>query len=159
MISINWPEVLRVELGDTNYSFNRFNEKINVLLDTHVPLKKLNKKELRLIAKPWITPDIIKTIKARDRLLRKYINAKEPAYKNELHLQYKTLRNQIVANIRKSKKNYYQKYFTDSANDIRKTWSGIKNIINIRSTTKGQPTSMLIDNEVVTDPTQICFTY
>ena len=155
VININWPDVLSVELGDTNFTFEMWDEKINEILDTHVPLKKLNKKEMRLQSKPWITSDIVKSIKMRDRLLRRYINAKDINQKNEFHAQYKALRNQIVATIRKGKKEHFQKYFTESANDIRKTWTGIKNIINIRTLTKGQPTSMLIDKELVTDPTLI----
>ena len=155
IISINWHEVMSVELADTNHSFDMFYKKITDVLDTHVPLKKLNKKEMRIRAKPWITPDIIKSIKVRDKFLRKYIAAKELDYKNRLHIHYKTLRNRIVSDIRKSKKEHYQKYFTDSANDIRKTWSGIKNIINIRTSVKNQSTSILVDKEMVTDPTKI----
>ena len=50
---------------------------------------------------------------------------------------------------------HFQNYFIKNAKDIRKTWSGIKNIINIRSSTKGQPTSILSDNKLETDPTKI----
>ena len=155
VIDINWPEVLSIERGDAQHSYEMFNKKMNEILDTHVPLKKLNKKELRLQAKPWITPGIVKSIKRRDKLLRKFITTKEINRKNELHTQYKTLRNQIVSIIRKSKKLHYQTYFTENAKDIRKTWTGIKNIINIRTLTKGQPTSMLIDKNLITDPTKI----
>ena len=88
-------------------------------------------------------------------LLGDFFNYKNFNYKNELHTQYKALRNQIVANIRKNKKLHYQNYFTENAKDIRKTWTGIKNIINIRTLVKGQPTSMLIDDKLTTDPTQI----
>ena len=54
---------------------------------------------------------------------------------------------------------HYQKYFTEHAKDIRKTWTGIKNIINFRTMTKGQPTSMMIDNKLITDPTNIAEGY
>ena len=108
VININWHELLSVELADTNSSYDIFNNKITEVLDKHIPLKKLNKKEMRLRAKPWITPDIVKLIKVRDRFLRKYIVAKEPNYKNRLHTHYKALRNQITANIKKSKKEYFQ---------------------------------------------------
>ena len=50
---------------------------------------------------------------------------------------------------------YYQKFFTKNANDIKNTWKGIRNIINIRNSNKGQPTSMLIGKELSTDPTKI----
>ena len=50
---------------------------------------------------------------------------------------------------------HYQKYFTENANNIKNTWSGIKNIINIQSSTKGQPTSILIDDQFESDPTKV----
>ena len=131
-----------------------FNNKINEVMDTYIPLKKLTKKDLKLQLKPWITPGISNSIKRRDRLLRKYIKAKDVINKEEIHVRYKTLRNQTVSIIRQSKKMYYQK-FTKNANDIKKTWKGIRNIINIRNSNKGQPTSMLIEKELSTVPTKI----
>ena len=107
-------------------------------------------------AKPWITPGILNSIKRRDGLLKKYINNTDVEQKNDLHTKYKALTNNIVAIIRKSRKNYYQFFFVESAKDIRKTWVGIKNITNIRSLSKGgQHTSMIIDKELVTSPIKI----
>ena len=84
---------------------------------THVPLqRKINKKELHLETKTWITPGIFKSIKRRDLILRKYVSIQNDTKgKDMLHTQYKILRYQIVAIIRKSKKLYYQKYFTENA--------------------------------------------
>ena len=84
-----------------------------------------------------------------------FINTSDLNRKNELHTEYKTLRNKIVSLTRKSKKLHFQNYFADNAKDIRKTWIGIKNIINIRTVSKNQPSSMLIDNNLITDPTEI----
>ena len=155
VINIDWPAVLSVELGDVNHSFNMFDQKINEVLDKHVPLKKLNKKQIRLESKPWITPGIVNSIKRRDRLLNDYIKAKQLDLKNKLHNDYKKLRNKIVAIIRKSKKHHFQNYFTENAKNIKKTWIGIKNVISIRTKTKGQPTSILIEKELTTDPIKI----
>ena len=146
---------MSIEKGDPNYSFDMFDNKINEVMNKYIPLKKLTKKDFKLQMKPWITPGICNSIKRRDKLLRKYIEAKDDTIKEDLHARYKILRNQIVSIIRQSKKLYYQKFFTENANDIRKTWKGIKNIINIRELNKGQPTSMLIGKDLSTDPTKI----
>ena len=50
-ININWPETISINRADINHSFNAFDDKINEILDKHVPLKKLNKKDLKLQAK------------------------------------------------------------------------------------------------------------
>ena len=110
---------------------------------------------MKLQGKPWITPGIQISIKRRDKLLRQYIKTNESNRKEEIHTEYKQLRNKIVTLIRNSKKQHFQNYFTESANDIRKTWTGIKNIINIRTSNKGQPTSILLNDEIETDPTKI----
>ena len=155
ILNIDWHEVLSAELMDTNHSFDRFDKKVSEIVDRYVPLKKVNKKELRLQTKPWITPGIIKSIKRRDKLLRLYIKTNEINRKEEIHSQYKVLRNKITTLIRNSKKNHLQNYFTKNAQDIRKTWSGIKNIINIKPTSKAQPASILVDNKLETDPSKI----
>ena len=135
VINIKWNEVISTDKADTQHSFELFDQKMNDILDKHVPLKK-KKKELRLRTKPWITHGLIKSIKRHDNLLRKFIKTKDIGKKNDIHSRYKILRNQIVAITRKSKKLHFQKYFFDNAKNIRKTWTGIKNIINIRAITK-----------------------
>ena len=155
IININWAEVLEADKADPDHSFQRFNDKINEILDKHMPWRKLNKKELRLQTKPWITNGILNSIKRRDKLLRKYIDAKDLVRKELLRTEYKTLRNRITYTINMSKKNHFQHYFAENQNNIKKTWTGIKNIINIRNASKNQPSSMLIDKSLKTNPTDI----
>jgi hypothetical protein len=154
-IGVDWPTVLEPWKDDPQHSFDKFYGKVDEILDKYVPFKKVNKKQLRLEAKPWITRGIIKSIKRRDKLLRKYIDAKDPVRKNQLHTDYKRLRNEVVAIIRRSNKMHYQKYFTENAGDIKKTWTGIKNVINISSKITGMPAAMLIDKKNTSDPTKI----
>ena len=115
-----------------------------------MPWRKLNKKEIRLQTKPWITNGILNSIKRRDKLLRKYIEAKDPTRKEELRTEYKTLRNRITYIICNSKKNHFQQYFAENCDNIRKSWTGIKNIINIRTITQNQPSIMLINENLKT---------
>ena len=123
---MDWPTVLEPWKDDPQHSFDKFYGKVGEILDKYVPLKKVNKKQMRLEAKPWITRGILKSIKRRDKLLRKYIKSKDPVRKDQLHTDYKKLRNEVIAIIRRSKKMHYQKYFTENAGDIKKTWTGIK---------------------------------
>ena len=155
IINVNWEEVLESDKADPNHSFLRFNDKVNEILDRHMPWRKLNKKEIRMQSKPWITQGIINSIKRRDKLLCKQIKAKDPIRKELLRTEYKALRNRITYLISQSKKIHYQQYFTENYNNIKKTWSGIKGIINIRNVNKNQPSSMLIDKSLKTNPTEI----
>ena len=52
-------------------------------------------------------------------------------------------------------KKHFQQYFAENLNNIKKTWTGIKSIINIRTVSKNQPSSMLIDKSLKSNPTDI----
>ena len=54
-----------------NSKFDLFYEKVSTCVDFHAPVKKLNKKDLKLHEKPWINPKIQRLMKYRDKLLRK----------------------------------------------------------------------------------------
>ena len=111
VINIKWNEVISTDKADTQHSVELFDQKMNNILDKHVPLKKLNKRDLSLRTKAWITHGLIKSIKRRDNLLRKFIKTKDYEKKNDIHSRYKILRNQIVVITRKSKKITFSQIF------------------------------------------------
>ena len=155
LLSIDWDKVIAVEKNDPNDSFNRFESTINPIIDKYLPLKKLSKKELKSHFKPWITLGLRKSMQRRDKLHKKFLKSKNTETKNEYHIQYKTLRNEIVKLIRESKKLYYQTYFSENISNIKNTWKGIKQVININSKTNNQPSSLIIDNKLITEPKEI----
>ena len=88
-----------------------YSEKINVLLDTYAPLKKINKYKLKLKSKPWITLDLQKSISVKNKLLTNFINKKDPILKEEFDTNYKKYKNPPSTIVKKSKQAYYDKYF------------------------------------------------
>ena len=82
-LSINFDDILRKN-SDLNASFNLCLDQIDTLIDHHLPLRKMTKREIKTNSKPWITPDICNSIKRRDALYRKYLRSKYPTNKNEL---------------------------------------------------------------------------
>ena len=48
------------------------------LLDKYMPLKKLSRKQKSFYLKPWLTPEIQKSIKKKDELHRKSLRLKLP---------------------------------------------------------------------------------
>ena len=50
---------------------------------------------------------------------------------------------------------HYQKYFSENANNAKNTWRGIKSIIHVNSMTKSQPTSLLVNKELINEPKKI----
>ena len=69
---------------------NEYLSKIDSLLDTHVPLKKLNKKELKFLTKPRITQDLQHSIKKKNNI---YSKCKNKILKEFHHNNNKNYRN------------------------------------------------------------------
>ena len=135
----NWDAVINLPKEDPNLSYNSFESRLNSIIDKYIPLKKITKKELKLKCKPWITKGIRKSIQRREKLHKKFIKSKNQKSKDEIHHNYKELRNQIVTIIRESKKLHFKKYFTKNINNIQNTWKGIKSVININNSLRNEP--------------------
>ena len=115
---------------------------MNKLLDKHIPLKKVSIKNFRRRFKPWFTIGILKSLRKKSDLHNRYIRAKDLENKQLLYNRFKVYRNMLVTLIRKSKQNHFDKYFTDNVNNLRETWKGIKNIIQMKNNTGSLPTSI-----------------
>ena len=104
---------------------------IDLLLDEMAPIRKISRNEIRLQQRPWITHGILTSMKIRDKLLKQSSKSKDPVKKITYYNLFKKYRNLIVTLQRRSKGNYYQNYFESYRSDVKKTWDGIRNILNV----------------------------
>ena len=51
---------------------------------------------------------------------------------------------------------YYQSYFSEPNDNIKKVWEGIKELVTIKTKNCTTPTSIEINNQVIIDPKLIC---
>ena len=82
-----------------NSNFNDFLWRVEGL--GHAPLRKLNKKQINKMSKPWIDNNILKMINHRDRLFHK---KKKDPLNHRIKSAYNLFRNRINREIKKSKK-------------------------------------------------------
>ena len=130
----------------TNAKFDDFIWRLEDCVNRHAPLKKLNKKQLNKISKPWITKFILKMISHRDKLFhKKKINPMDQIIK----ATYIMFRNRVTREIRKSKKEYYRQYFENNLNNMKKTWQGIKQIIKLNNSNKSVTTQLICEGKLV----------
>ena len=155
LLNINWDNIIQVNNQNPNSSFNSFLTTLNQLLDRYAPLQKITNKEHKLKYKPWISDDVLKNIKVKNKLYNSYTKCKLPDKKAETHSTYKILRNQINEQIKINKKKFYQDYFSNNNKNLRKIWLGIKELINIKTKTHDLPTCLIENNETITDPIDI----
>ena len=110
-------------------SFRDLYTKLEGSVNRHAPLKKLSPKEIKTKNKPWLSPRILKMIKIRDKAHAR--KKRQPNNENCKRL-YNLLRNRVIRECSKSKKQYYAEYFKENVNNIKKTWEGIRKIVNIK---------------------------
>ena len=124
-------------------------KKLNEILDKHAPFKKLSIQEEKLSKKPWITTEILNSIKNKNGLYRKVIRVKDPVRITNLRNKFKLYRNKLDKILKASKSMHYQKYFETNKLNLRKTWDGIREVINIRKKKRQTINTLNSDNRII----------
>ena len=114
---INWTYEAN---DDVNQYGSNFLNVFNQLLDIHAPLKtvKPTKSKTKQKSKPWINDNIIKLIKAKDKVHARCIKEKDAPTKQAIMNDYKK---KITKQIRIAKKAYYNDYFEKNSKNVKKT--------------------------------------
>lgn len=119
----NW----NVTSNDANFLAHDISWRLDGCVLRHAPLKKLNQKEVKRRLNPWMTNKIMKLIGIRDRLFER--KKREPD-NSTVEIVYKRVRNKVSNEIKKSKNLHYKNYFESHSSNIKKTWEGVRKIIN-----------------------------
>lgn len=115
----SWDEVL--SQGDVDKSCNLFVETLQNLKSLSTKQKRISSKLKKI--KPWITVDLIKGIRKRDKLSKL---VKQQPFNDQLRDSFCRFRNELSKLIKSTKNNYYKKQIMDSNGKPKVFW----NIIN-----------------------------
>ena len=141
--SVDWEDLLKIDEQNADNSTKMYLEKINMLLDTYTPLKRVDKYKLKFKSKSWITVCLQKSISVNNKLLTNSLNKKDPILKEECHTNYKKCRNLLSTLMNKRKQAYHDKHFERNWNNIKNTWKRIKPLKTVASSL---PTALSHDN-------------
>ena len=86
--SIDWHTVF-ISDSDPSAMFDSFYSTISEIIDKHIPVKLMSKKELKFQSKPWISPAIKVSIHVQNSLYEKYLETKSSYY----HCKFKYYKN------------------------------------------------------------------
>ena len=148
----DWENILEIESNNPNVSFENFFNTLNKLIELHLPMKKLTKKQIRSQHKPWITKGIKRSIKNRDWIYKKFIKEKDPTIKSIIYNRFKFYRNNIVKLIRKAKINHFKNFFNNNMRDSKNIWKGINQLITSKASTNSTKISLKINNTTENNP-------
>ena len=99
-----------------NDQFGDFYFKLEGCVDRHAPLKKLKPKEIKLKHKPWISSDLKKMIKFKNKYFQR--KKRQPNNENVKRL-YNLFRNRVNRERKKAKETYYAQYFKENSSNTR----------------------------------------
>ena len=68
--SIDWEDLFKTDELNADNSTRMYLDKINMLLDTYAPLKRVNKYKMKFKSKPWITLGLQKSISVKNKLIK-----------------------------------------------------------------------------------------
>ena len=121
---VNWEEVLNSESGvlDINTVFQNFYLCISNLINKHAPLRKLTRKEIKSLSKPWVTPGIQTSIRLKEKFYKRFLETRNIYFLT----RYTFYRNKITQLLKASEKNYYHNYFIANSKNIKKPGQALK---------------------------------
>ena len=80
---------------------------------------------------------------------------RSPSKKKEVHQQYKYYRNLLSMLIKKSKQNYYERFFRNKLKNVKNMWKGIRSLIAIKNLSTSNISMQKHKGTTVTDPLHI----
>ena len=131
--------------NDINESVISFNNTFSKILDEHAPIKVLQQHKNYA---PYLSSDLKERIKYRDSLRKAWVSSGN----EEIHQEYKTLRNKICNEIKKAKTDYYEKRL--NSHDIKDAWLTTYKMLG-QPTTNDFPQQMIINNKFETNPLKL----
>ena len=143
-------------IQDPNLNYDILSDIIVNAKEKCIPAKivKFNKYKHKL--NPWITSEILESIKHRDVLYKETHSAcKESTEYEQLNKKLHDYNHTLQKTIRKAKATHYGNLFEKHKNDCKKTWGTIKSIINKGKTSSDFPSYFLINKNKISDPCAI----
>ena len=127
--------------------FDKFCMKVSYIINSHLPLKPLTRKESKFRTKPWITLGLKVSITNKNRLYRHYLKTRT-CYS---HTKFKCYRKKLNHLLKLGKTNYYEEYFMINKAKTKETWNGIKQVICLKSKGFTSPSKLIINEHEITN--------
>ena len=150
----SWDDVTSPNFN-TNVSVTNFYHKVEKLLDEMAPVKKMTRKEIGLKERPWINHIILAAMFERDKLHKDFLDEKNPILRLEKHQFYKTKRNLVTSQLRKAKREYFNSFFEENQNNVKETWKGIRNLINVSKKSTSNINKIIENGKETTNPIEM----
>ena len=150
-----YDQLLKPIDSNPHENYDTFMKIIQQAKDTHLPRKTVKFKKKKHKKSKWMTYGILNSINKKDKLykliLKSDVNSNSHA---DLKARFKRYRETLRSIIKEAKRLYYHRTFLLYQNNVRKTWSVIKETLQ-RKKRHEMPGEFVWNNRVITDMTDI----
>ena len=129
----NWDSVYKAE--DPEEAYKNFVDAYKEIDNNSFPIRRISRNQAKLYSKPWITKGLLKSIKTKYNLYKKFLSHPSPL--NDAN--YKKYKNKLNHQLKISKCNYYDKKFETAKGNLKETWKILNEVINKRKTRSKMP--------------------
>ena len=160
LIRIIKPHLIENFVEDINFkpqsleapTFEKLTNVLTDFVNKHFPKTKLSRKQFNFAKKPWITQEILKSIKKQNKLFAKYQKTHSDA---DLKI-YKSFKNKLTYQKETAKAMFFQKEIGKSKN-ISSTWKTINKILRRgKLNSSSLPSKLNVNGIRLTNPSSIC---
>ena len=139
-----------------HHQFQTFIDIFTDILNFHAPYRRTTRKEKKLKEKPWLTKGLLKSIKQKNKMYKKFLDHLNCS----LHIQYKKYRNTLNRALECAKYNYYNKILIQNKHDIGKVYERINEICKLKSKKRVLPNKIVDETgSHIEDPQYIAETF
>ena len=142
---INWYDLER--FCDPEHAYDIFLNKYHEIYNNCFRCKRVKSKKCTM-SKPWLSRGLIKSIKRKSKLYKRYLNV--PNYVNEV--SYKKYKNKLNHSLRISKRNYYDKQLDYFKTNTKNTWKILNEVINKKKRVSKLSSTFIFDNQEISCP-------
>ena len=103
---IDWSNLLNLNEKNIDLATNNFLNAMDSLLNKYATFKTISKYKLKYKTKLWVTYSIQISICIKNKLLKKFINRKDPQVTTECQEKYKKYKNLLSTLLKESKQIY-----------------------------------------------------
>ena len=121
LLNMDWSTALIAENIDDSFIF--FSKFLDSLYCKYCP-RKVRYVTTKRFKNPWISPEILRSSKTKSLYLKYF---KQGLISREMYNRYRNSHNR---NVRRTKDTYNTSYFNSYSNNPKKTWDGLKKLMN-----------------------------
>ena len=115
--------------SDPNYAYDSLSNTLSQYLDKYIPEKTVRFNKYKHRKEPWVTKEILSSIKERDQIHKKITKSKSKTLRENLETQYSECQSSIRKLVKSAKRKFEIEKFEKCKNESKMIWQNINSVL------------------------------